>query len=73
MGSVGDVDPVEARVTRHRLLAELAGTDDLLLGTHFTHPTGGRVRRADRQFRLLAEPPALLPSPLPDEQCRCVQ
>lgn len=43
LGSVGDVDPREARATRHRLLTDLARTGDLLLGTHFTHPTGGRV------------------------------
>jgi len=60
ISTVGDVDPVEAQNTRHRLLAELAGTDDLLLGTHFAHPTGGRVQRHDSRFRMVPDAPALL-------------
>lgn len=61
MGSVGDVDPAEARSTRYRLLTELAATGDLLLGTHFTHPTGGRIQHRDNRFQLLTESPANLP------------
>jgi glyoxylase-like metal-dependent hydrolase (beta-lactamase superfamily II) len=61
ISTVGDVDPAEAQATRHRLLTELAGTDDLLLGTHFTHPTGGRVQQQDSHFQLQADDPALLP------------
>ncbi|MFH8533470.1 MBL fold metallo-hydrolase [Streptomyces tendae] len=61
MGSVGDVDPAEARITRYRLLTELAGTDDLLLGTHFTHPTSGRVQQQDNRFQLLDASLTLLP------------
>lgn len=69
LGSVGDVDPAEAWVTRHRLLAEFAGTDDLLLGTRFPHPTGGRVQRRDSRFQLQTDPPALLaPGPLSGRQ-----
>jgi glyoxylase-like metal-dependent hydrolase (beta-lactamase superfamily II) len=60
MGSVGDVDPGGARTTRRRLLTELAGTDDLLLGTHFTHPTGGRVQQRESRFQLQTDPPAFL-------------
>jgi hypothetical protein len=59
MDSVGDVDPAAARTTR-RLLTELAGTDDLLLGPHFTHPTGGRVQQHGSRFELVADAPAFL-------------
>lgn len=60
MGGVGDVDPAEARTTRQRLLTGPAGTDDLLPGTHFARPTGGRVQRQGNRFQLVTEPPALL-------------
>ena len=60
LGTVGDVDPGEARTTRHRLLTELAAADDLLLGTHFAHPTSGRVRQRGNRFELLTDSPALL-------------
>ncbi|MGW1377511.1 MBL fold metallo-hydrolase [Streptomyces sp. NPDC002446] len=38
-----DTDPRQATATRRRLLASLADTDALILGTHFPAPTGGRV------------------------------
>jgi glyoxylase-like metal-dependent hydrolase (beta-lactamase superfamily II) len=60
IGTVGDIDPGEARTTRHQLLTELAAADDLLLGTHFAHPTSGRVRKRGNRFELLADAPALL-------------
>jgi glyoxylase-like metal-dependent hydrolase (beta-lactamase superfamily II) len=51
-----DIDPEQAVRSRHRLLDRLADTDDLLLGTHFPHPTAGRVRREQGRYRLLPEP-----------------
>lgn len=40
---IGDHDVDEARATRARMLARLAETGALLLGTHFGAPSGGRV------------------------------
>ncbi|MFF4522889.1 MBL fold metallo-hydrolase [Streptomyces bluensis] len=51
-----DIDPEQAVSSRHRLLDRLADTDDLLLGTHFPHPTAGLVRREQGRYRLLPEP-----------------
>lgn len=39
-----DVDPLQAARTRNALLSSLAGSETLVLGTHFTHPTAGFVR-----------------------------
>ncbi|AUG75176.1 MBL fold metallo-hydrolase [Kitasatospora sp. MMS16-BH015] len=53
-----DLDPAQAVRTRAHLLAELADTDTLLLGTHFPHPTGGLVRTdTTGRYRLHPEPP----------------
>ncbi|MFF7604852.1 MBL fold metallo-hydrolase [Streptomyces parvulus] len=52
IGACVDVDPERAEATRRRLLDGLAGTDTLLLGTHFAPPTAGRVRRHGDGFRL---------------------
>lgn len=41
---IADHDSAEATRTRERLLAELAGTDTVVLGTHFPTPTAGRLR-----------------------------
>ncbi|MCX5209018.1 MBL fold metallo-hydrolase [Kitasatospora sp. NBC_00240] len=49
-----DIDPAAAVRTRTRLLDELAGTDTILLGSHFPEPTGGLVRRDGDAFRLVA-------------------
>jgi glyoxylase-like metal-dependent hydrolase (beta-lactamase superfamily II) len=61
MSSTLDTDPAEARVSRRRLLDTMAGTNTLLLGTHFPHPTGGRVEAHDEGFRLVTEPTSILP------------
>ncbi|MFZ0217049.1 MAG: MBL fold metallo-hydrolase [Candidatus Dormiibacterota bacterium] len=53
-----DVDPVQAGRTHEALLAELAGTDTLLLGGHFLPEAVGVVRRDGDAYRLLAVPPA---------------
>lgn len=43
IGSCVDVDPGQAEATRRSLLASLADTGALVLGTHFPPPTAGRV------------------------------
>jgi glyoxylase-like metal-dependent hydrolase (beta-lactamase superfamily II) len=54
-----DVDPAQAARTHETLLAELAGTDTLLLGGHFLPGAVGVVRRDGDAYRLLAvTPPA---------------
>ncbi|MGW9426932.1 MBL fold metallo-hydrolase [Streptomyces decoyicus] len=52
IGSCVDIDPVQAADTRRTLLASLAGTDTLLLGSHFPPPTAGRVRSEGGAYRL---------------------
>ena len=52
-----DTDPDAAIHTRTTLLNELAGTDTLLLGSHFPPPTAGVVRRDGDSFRLVPETP----------------
>lgn len=51
-----DTDPEAAVRTRARLLTELAGTETLLLGSHFPPPTAGLVRRDGDGFRLVPAP-----------------
>ncbi|MBQ1163205.1 MBL fold metallo-hydrolase, partial [Streptomyces sp. A73] len=43
IGSCVDIDPVRSETTRRSLLASLAGTGTLVLGTHFPPPTAGHV------------------------------
>ncbi len=43
VGACVDIDPRQSEATRRKLLGSLAGTDTLLLGTHFAPPTAGRV------------------------------
>ncbi len=40
-----DADKKTAMETRHRLIAEWTSRPMLVIGTHFTTPTAGRVRR----------------------------
>ncbi|TVT08239.1 MBL fold metallo-hydrolase [Amycolatopsis bartoniae] len=49
LGSCVDVDPAQAAATRRALLASLAGTDTLVLGSHFPPPTAGHIGR-ERAF-----------------------
>ncbi|AXE24820.1 MBL fold metallo-hydrolase [Streptomyces globosus] len=56
IGSCADIDPELAEATRRELLASLAGTDTLLLGTHFAPPTAGRVVRRGDSYRLTPVP-----------------
>jgi glyoxylase-like metal-dependent hydrolase (beta-lactamase superfamily II) len=50
--STADSDPTEARETRVRMLAELADTPTLVIGTHFAGRTAGHVARDGDSFRL---------------------
>lgn len=43
-----DIDPHQADATRRRLLASLADTDTLVLGSHFPLPTAGLVKSQPR-------------------------
>ncbi|MGP3776310.1 MBL fold metallo-hydrolase [Streptomyces sp. SDT5-1] len=52
VGACVDIDPDRAEATRRALLGSLAGTDTLLLGTHFAPPTAGRVVSHDDGYRL---------------------
>src|SRR5262249_21764325 len=50
--STADSDPALARQTREGMLATLAGTPTLVIGTHFAGRTAGRVVRDGDAFRL---------------------
>jgi glyoxylase-like metal-dependent hydrolase (beta-lactamase superfamily II) len=50
--STADSDPAQARRTRKAMLASLAGTPTLLIGTHFAGRTAGYVVRDGDAFRL---------------------
>jgi glyoxylase-like metal-dependent hydrolase (beta-lactamase superfamily II) len=49
--STADSDPLEARQTRERMLAGLAETPTLVIGTHFAGRTAGRILRDGDAFR----------------------
>jgi glyoxylase-like metal-dependent hydrolase (beta-lactamase superfamily II) len=50
--STADDDPQRAERTRRDVFSRLAGTQVLLIGTHFVAPTAGRVVRDGDAFRL---------------------
>jgi glyoxylase-like metal-dependent hydrolase (beta-lactamase superfamily II) len=50
--STADSDPVTARHTREHMLASLAHTPTLVIGTHFAAPTAGRIVRDGAAYRL---------------------
>lgn len=52
ISSPADTDQDEARRSRKSLLERIAGTETLLLGTHFTHPTAGLVTPDGDGYRL---------------------
>ncbi|MEU5512981.1 MBL fold metallo-hydrolase [Streptomyces griseoaurantiacus] len=56
IGACVDIDPRQSATTRGELLASLAGTDTLLLGTHFAPPTAGRVVAHGDAYRLRPVP-----------------
>jgi glyoxylase-like metal-dependent hydrolase (beta-lactamase superfamily II) len=51
--STADSDPLQARLTRERMLSGLAGTPTLVIGTHFAGRTAGRVVRDGDAFRFV--------------------
>lgn len=51
--STADFDRAAGEATRRRVLAELAGTPTLVIGTHFAGPTAGRVVRDGDAFRMV--------------------
>lgn len=54
IGSCVDIDPALAEKTRRALLDSVAGTDTLLLGSHFAAPTAGRVTAHGGGYRFLS-------------------
>ncbi|WP_116202788.1 MBL fold metallo-hydrolase [Amycolatopsis circi] len=56
IGASVDIDPAESEKTRRRLLAELADSGALVLGTHFAPPTGGRLVSDGSGYRLSERP-----------------
>ncbi|CAM5691224.1 hypothetical protein SALBM135S_08987 [Streptomyces alboniger] len=53
IGSCVDIDPARSEATRRRLFASLAGTDTLVIGTHFAPPTAGRVLAHGPAYRIV--------------------
>jgi glyoxylase-like metal-dependent hydrolase (beta-lactamase superfamily II) len=56
IGACVDIDSGQAEASRRELLGTLAGTDTLLLGTHFAPPTAGRVVAHEGAYRLAPVP-----------------
>ncbi|MBV9373987.1 MAG: MBL fold metallo-hydrolase, partial [Alphaproteobacteria bacterium] len=52
--STADSNPVEARLTRERMLTHLADTPILVIGTHFAGRTAGHIVRDGDAYRLAA-------------------
>jgi glyoxylase-like metal-dependent hydrolase (beta-lactamase superfamily II) len=50
--SIADSDPDQARVTRRRVVEDVADGPTLFIGTHFPAPTAGRIVRDGDAFRL---------------------
>lgn len=51
--TTADSDPAAAEATRRRILGELAGTEVLVIGTHFAGVSAGRVASHGDAYRLL--------------------
>ncbi|WP_328416041.1 MBL fold metallo-hydrolase [Streptomyces violaceus] len=56
IGACVDIDPGQSEASRRGLFDSLAGTDTLLLGTHFAPPTAGRVVAHEGAYRLTPAP-----------------
>lgn len=52
IGACVDIDPRQSEASRRTLLASLAASDTLVLGTHFAPPTAGHVVRHQDGYRL---------------------
>lgn len=50
--SSADYDQAASTATRHRMYEDLAGSNTLVIGTHFAAPTAGRVVRDGAAWRL---------------------
>ena len=50
-GIVGDFDPQAATRRRREVFTDLAGTPVLVIGTHWSEPTAGRIQRDGDAFR----------------------
>lgn len=48
-----DFDARQARASRAHLIERFADSDTLIIGTHFTDPVAGRIRREGATFRLM--------------------
>ena len=51
--TTADSDPAAAEATRRRVLGELAGTEVLVIGTHFAGISSGRIARDGEAWRML--------------------
>ncbi|MER6441573.1 MBL fold metallo-hydrolase [Streptomyces sp. NPDC001185] len=70
IGACIDIDPRQSEASRRTLLDSLAGTDTLLLGTHFAPPTAGQVVAHEDAYRLSPVPASrALPSGLTPDWC----
>ncbi|MEU2339550.1 MBL fold metallo-hydrolase [Streptomyces sp. NPDC013172] len=56
IGACVDIDPEQSETSRLQLIASLADTDTLVLGTHFAPPTAGRVVSHEGGHRLSPVP-----------------
>lgn len=56
IGACVDIEPERSELSRRALLGSLAGTQTLVLGTHFAPPTAGRVVAHEGAFRLAPVP-----------------
>jgi glyoxylase-like metal-dependent hydrolase (beta-lactamase superfamily II) len=54
-GAVSDFDPDQARESRAALLWRYADSGTLIIGTHFSDPVAGRVRREGSAYRLMPD------------------
>jgi len=53
-GAGSDFNPDQARASRSDLVERLAGTDTLVIGSHFADPVAGHIRRDGTRFRLIS-------------------
>ncbi len=54
-GTFADIDRDKGAATRKAMLEKLSGTDDLMIGSHFAHPTAGTIVPDGNSYRLKTE------------------
>jgi len=54
-GTYADIDRHGGAETRHKVLEEIVGSDTLLIGSHFSSPTAGRIVADGGRYRLETE------------------